>query len=129
MSGTWIMVSLIGVLGSADDNALLEPQVGPYPRRPLVTSTVSNVEPRRTVEGGVVNAHDSGVVQDPASGTFYLYGISFGTNCTDFNNCAAACGHDMKSTGVCCIQQRISVGTVETRGHTAYARFWWRRLL
>lgn len=100
MSGTWIMVSLIGVLGSADDNALLEPQVGPYPRRPLVTSTVSNVEPRRTVEGGVVNAHDSGVVQDPASGTFYLYGISFGTNCTDFNNCAAACGHDMKSTGV-----------------------------
>ena len=61
---------------------------------------VSNVLPRMTTDGRIVNAHDSGVVQDAASGKFYLYGTSFGTNCANFNNCASACMQDMKATGV-----------------------------
>ena len=36
------------------------------------TVTVSNVLPRLDVHGKIVNAHDSGVVQDPDTGTYWL---------------------------------------------------------
>ena len=42
--------------------------------------------------GQILNSHDGAVVEDTASGEFYLYGVSFPASCTsaEYDNCVSA---------------------------------------
>eukprot|EP01051_Picozoa_sp_SAG22_P031971 SAG22_NODE_13237_length_413_cov_0.885350_1_plen_81_part_01 len=53
---------------------------------------ISNVRPRRTADGGIVNAHD-GMFQPSRfpDGRYWLFGTHY-QNCTDFSACTFPCG-------------------------------------
>ena len=45
-------------------------------------ASISNQLPRRDTQGRILDAHDGSLVQHHAGGRFYLYGTSYGPNCT-----------------------------------------------
>lgn len=57
-------------------------------------SSVSNIVPRRSMAGAIIDAHDGNVVEDPSTpGLYYYFAAGYG-NCTEppgLNGCATWC--------------------------------------
>jgi len=68
----------MAVLAGAALAALLASCAPPKATPPGTRVKISNVEPRRDVQGNIIDAHD-GCLQF-FNGRFYLYGTAYGTN-------------------------------------------------
>ena len=69
---------------------------------------ISNVRPRRTVDGSIVNAHDGMFQPLPfPDGRYWLFGTHY-QNCTDFSACTFPCAWENNTCKPASLQLRLS---------------------